>query len=983
MPDNPIKSFQPDTTWKPNSFKPSTFTPTTSTPKEPVKFVNTTTANPADFMDKASGPFKGKAAQPTNRFLSDFWSGINKPYDFAKPIIEANANRQPAGPMRDMYKETLGGYFSPLTIGSEALAGVGAMAGINKLRHPTVELPTEANVPEWLSTAAQKDKIGRLPITNPSRLLPEAKGTTFIGGPSGNPLGQVATADAPLEVQANIAGMGVNRPATSGLGEATDLTHYREQQRLAGLKYTEAEQYPGTRYTYKANPAIDTPTQSGDTRLGFSPETDKSMGYPYNIVPNRLRPRAVQSGIADKLPESLKVQIPDASGETSFTSGGPEITSEHSTFPKKTDNYPVNVGEYELPSAVKTPKVAPTEPVGFSKLPIQEEVTPKSSTNEMFTSSPRKANRQALTDWATKTNVASQHGSYAKEDFADLAGKPELIDAYQEGNRDGRLADVNKWFDDIYESEKKAGIEMPKRENYLRQYWNKADSTEVPATQGSSIPTEGKFQQERTFRTYKQGRAAGFTPKYEDIPSIIAARKAESQKAMAAKELYTYLSDTNQLGKSAVIRDPSTWSFKGPHAKELQKLYGNATQDIPKGLKIVKQIASNVKNRVLAGGIPFTPLNIHGYNIARSEFTARGFKGITDFAKGVFKPSADIATIERTTPLVKKAIDYGFKTFTEDIPANELEQWLDKSKVGKGFNWVDKKADEMLADPLFKVRLRAASNLVLEDNYKRLIKAGKSEEEALRTASSIANDFSGAVNKPLRNKTYDALAQIGFLAPDWAETRAKVGWKGLKALVGKEDATYGKALVRGAGLGLAGEVAKQTTGSKNLSKSPSSSTSIPIGTTDSGKQREIPVYGTAVEALRLPQQIIAGLKDGDPAPLMNLVENRLNPLAKKAANLLISHRDDFDRKLYGKTDFGKDIPLKDAAVNILNEIGAPLEPQSVQALVAYLRGKQGGEESAAQALELPVQYRSPTKGKAGSSSLRIKLDTPSLKVNLH
>lgn len=89
---------------------------------------------------------------------------------------------------------------------------------------------------------------------------------------------------------------------------------FKESQRLKALSYTDTEQYPGTRMNLR-DPERSIPVESRDTRLGFSeqagdsgatrkwgtplePTNKKSLGYPLDVVPNSLRPRAVQSQLA-------------------------------------------------------------------------------------------------------------------------------------------------------------------------------------------------------------------------------------------------------------------------------------------------------------------------------------------------------------------------------------------------------------------------------------------------------------------------------------------------------------------------------------------------------------------------------------------------------------------------------------------------------------------------------------------------------------
>ena len=238
-------------------------------------------------------------------------------------------------------------------------------------------------------------------------------------------------------------------------------------------------------------------------------------------------------------------------------------------------------------------------------------------------------------------------------------------------------------------------------------------------------------------------------------------------------------------------------------------------------------------------------MNIHGYNIARSRYMASGIKGIGDFTKGIFNPSGDIAYLKSERPLIQKALDYGYQMFSENETEGTIEKALSNYKLGRLANKGMDLTQKLFEDPLFKVSLPANKARVLRENYDRLLpKVG--EEQALRQASTIANDFMGGINKSLRDKTLKDALQIGILAPDWAELRINLAVKGAKAMVGKEDPIYAKALARGGVMRGAGAAAQLGIGDDRGNK-PSDLTSVGLGKTESGKFRELPIYGTAVE----------------------------------------------------------------------------------------------------------------------------------------
>lgn len=134
---------------------------------DPTKFVNRETARTEDFAEKRS-------------FLGDVFRGINEPYDWAKPIVASHANKVAPGPMRDIFSESLGGFFSPLGIGSEALAGVGLLAKVPQM--------LKGPLPQVVDDIIPATQASRVDVRNVRALLPELTETKipgFIGGDAG------------------------------------------------------------------------------------------------------------------------------------------------------------------------------------------------------------------------------------------------------------------------------------------------------------------------------------------------------------------------------------------------------------------------------------------------------------------------------------------------------------------------------------------------------------------------------------------------------------------------------------------------------------------------------------------------------------------------------------------------------------------------------------------------------------------------------
>jgi hypothetical protein len=70
----------------------------------------------------------------------------------------------------------------------------------------------------------------------------------------------------------------------------------------------------------------------------------------------------------------------------------------------------------------------------------------------------------------------------------------------------------------------------------------------------------------------------------------------------------------------------------------------------------------------------------------------------------------------------------------------------------------------------------------------------------------------GGQNTTLRNKTVKSLGHIGILAPDWAESQLNRSSKAIRRYLERKTLIYRDALMRSAGMRLAGQAAQMGLG---------------------------------------------------------------------------------------------------------------------------------------------------------------------------
>lgn len=580
-----------------------------------------------------------------------------------------------------------------------------------------------------------------------------------------------------------------------------------------------------------------------------------------------------------------------------------------------------------------------------------------------------KVTETATRDWVNERKATREWGNQVKRQFSDL-NDPELVDKYQAGDRSGRLADVQKFQDELFKREVKAGILDPEqyKENYFNQLWkDKAEDVQRVYTRLAQTPG---FAKESSFDTFARGRAAGLTPKFDNIPDIMAARAASSKAAFANIKFRNYLIKTDQMHESSGLSsNPNQWGFQGPNGDFLKAKISNYLSPAKHWSQVAGEAGTFSKNLTLMGGTPGTTANIHGYNIARREVQAQGFiKGGRNALAGTFNPAEDEALIAKHRDLIPKLQEKGGQVYVEDHPEGVSAVPMGEriASMGKGGEAVVKgigTAQKYLEYPLFGRHIPARYLELADEIYKKnLPKLG--EDEALRKAASISNDFFGGVDNALRDKDYNNVLRATVVAPNWFQSNIALGVKGVKAMIGKEDPIYAKALARQVVMRLAKEapiiLAGKSVVEEYKKNRPTDATTFDLGQTASGKRRELSTTGTAGESTRLPEETIGKMIGGDIRAVADIAKNRLNPIARAPINIM-QNRSSVGQPLAGKDDFGRPIPLTTAGLRVANELTQPFQPQQVQALTSYLLGGQGLEESINQGLEGPFKYSSPVR----------------------
>lgn len=205
---------------------------------------------------------------------------------------------------------------------SPVLMGAGALKNAANITERISKLIPQAAGQKLLGPATTDlESLIGMPTGEISQSQTPIKG--FFGGPSEGS-GQVASASSAVRNPSLFTDI-IGRNPEPPINQSVDLGTQQELDRIANLNYTGAEQHPGSAMTLlNRQPSI--PPESGDIRGGFQPQTNQEMGYPYNVLPNLVRPRVAQTEILSQSSlRGLDLSRPVESGsDIHFISGGPD-----------------------------------------------------------------------------------------------------------------------------------------------------------------------------------------------------------------------------------------------------------------------------------------------------------------------------------------------------------------------------------------------------------------------------------------------------------------------------------------------------------------------------------------------------------------------------------------------------------------------------------------------------------------------------------
>lgn len=537
---------------------------------------------------------------------------------------------------------------------------------------------------------------------------------------------------------------------------------------------------------------------------------------------------------------------------------------------------------------------------------------------------------------------------------------------------------LRKFFDDKYDQVRKAGVDLGYTEDYIPQLWQNSPE-EVQQALGKRLSGKPSFSMDRVFKTYEEGIQAGLTPRFNKVSDLVGWYEGYANKVIADKEFFSGLVNNslvmpkNKAPEGWVTLDPDrfktftagmgkkeyggVYSAPEPLARQINNYLGQGSESLAK----TANFFSGVRQRILTGGVPGTAINAHGLNILGRNVLASN-NPVTGFIKGtafLVNPKLAEKSLNENLGKAKFFVENGLTiSMAKDKP-----QVVEDGAVKQGLAKIGETWETFFEKPLFEKVIPALKVSYADQVYQDLRKS-MDEKEAGRLASKTANNIFGGINidELGRSKDFQNMLRTVFLAPDWAESNIRIGGNLAKGLVKLRDPqlkayrTFARNFVLAY---ITANILNKTLSGKWMFENDAGNAfNVDTNTyTEDGQKRYIKPFGTGADMIRLPYDVLEGLVKGDPSNAFRIVANRLNPVLGSSIHLA-TNNDYLGRPIYGKDQYGGQIPPMQAVSGIAGEVSNLVGiPNPIREGFNLATGRSSPEQAMVNAFELPIRYK--------------------------
>lgn len=565
---------------------------------------------------------------------------------------------------------------------------------------------------------------------------------------------------------------------------------------------------------------------------------------------------------------------------------------------------------------------------------------------------------------------------------------------------------VKKIFDEMLAEEKRYGVPVRERRNYIYHLWE--EDPETVRRTFRRLGVRPGFTQERIYETYEEGIKAGLTPKYDNPVDIIAERMRQHKKLIADKGFYNALRATKNI--KPITKAPKDWievrnfpfhryttgkyehvqpwAAPAPIAERLNRYLDSPISSPMRDFwQKAAGVATDIKNVVMSSGIPGTSFNAHGFNIARRIAATKDstWGSLMKTVKTPFdllsKGKAEEKWLTEHLPEAAKFQEAGMIFNIEDHPFKVVEgETVPKAKkpfweevkgaydsregtISKNYGALRKMHELLFEDPLFQRALPAWKLKFAIEEEGKLLKAGLEPKEATHVAAHNANNIFGGINwvEEGRDPQFQTFLRLAMNAPDWAETNLRVGKGVVKGVFNPKDPRFQvyRNVIRNVAVYylITNAISRMFKGNEEY---PSERHfQVRAGKAASGRTRYLKPAGTAEDWVRLPYEITTKLAQGDLSGVADVVSARVHPMTQGLLNVVRN------RNYWGRELTGPKLPVLTQVGRLAHEVTDVAAPAYVKAPVAALAGEAGPEEALLKSVEAPVAYARPQPGSVG------------------
>jgi len=631
---------------------------------------------------------------------------------------------------------------------------------------------------------------------------------------------------------------------------------------------------------------------------------------------------------------------------------------------------------------------------------------------------------KAITDrWIQLTNAAKVEGLKVRYDFKDRVGKftKEQLPEFQRLMDEGQFDDVKTYFANKLQWLRAHGVTLDEKANYLPQLWDnpvdevtaafRLDRTRnLPeGTPGNkTLSNHAPFEFRSLIKDYKEGIEKGLTPKYSPL-ELMEWYEERANKLVADRDFLNELKkrkiivpsnqrpkivdpkkqwldiDTNALRPLQQGGRSIAWATDPRYKAVIENQLRNPTDNIAR----IANFTSGAKSISLSSGIPMTSINSLGMMMAKRAAQEGGISRLGDALKFMVKPSwAEDLIVTKSDVMVDGARHGLTLGMTDDI---KLGRVFDdpKGKVGKLINKGVDLQHKWFEEPMFKKMIPALKIISWEDNVKKLMTSGMSEEVAKRKAADFVNDQYASINYDLlyRDKQFQNKMRVAVISPSLLESNFRIGRRMAQSIVKPgtpENAIYKKMAARTLATYAAANVINIiNTGEPMWNNPPGREFDIAWGR-DGEKLRFYRLFGSESDMLKIPVNAVieAFRGNGSLAGITQPIINKASPVTSLGIAAVKGENWRGEPNLFsrgGKDRFGREASATDRTLSTLDSLSSSFLPQVAQAGIGLAKGE-SFEESIGGLAEAPFVYskdkRKPSPfgkalGQVGTRGLRL------------